>query len=142
MPKPHFSLPPRPTIQLITMPPQSVRSSFSARGWLRPQPNQEHLCLFQDLRPMHSAEITRVDWAIKSSSDDSSAFLKQPWICPGPSFLPTELSFRLTWTSEHRADPASIPRPGKANANRYYKASWYQEYTREGCLFLRLLGKI
>lgn len=127
MPKPHVSLPPQPAIQLIAVPPQSVHSSCRARGWLQPQPNQEHLCLFQALRPVHSAEVTKADQAIKSISDESRAFLKWPWTHPCPTFLPTELSFGLTWTSEHRAYPASITRPGKANANRHYKASWYQE---------------
>lgn len=127
MPKAYVSLPPRPAIQLIAVPPQSVRSSCCTRGWLQPQPNQEHLCLFQDLRPMHGAEVTKADQAIKSNSEDSRAFLKWPWICPGPSFLPTELSIGLTWTNEHRSDPTSIIRPGKVNANRRYKASWYWE---------------
>jgi len=80
---------------------------------------------------MHSAEVTKADRAMKSSSDDSSAFFKWPWIHPGPSFLPTELSFGLILTTKHRADPASITRPGKANANRHYKASWYQKSSEQ-----------
>lgn len=131
MPKPYVILPPQPAIQLRAVPPQSVHSSFSAQGWLLPQTNQEHSCLFQDPRPMHSSEVTKADWAIK----DSSAFLKWPWIHSGPSFFLTKFIFELTFTSEHRADPANIPRPGNANANRYYKASCYQEYTGRLSLF-------
>lgn len=80
MPKPHVSLPPWPAIQLAAVPPQSVHSSLSAQGCLQAGPNKEHLCLFQDLRPMHSAEVTKAVWTIKSSSDDSSALLKWPWM--------------------------------------------------------------
>ena len=147
MPKPHVSLPPRPAVPLTAVPPQSVRSSFSAWAWLRPQPNQQRLSLFQDLGPMHSAEVTKAERAIKSSSDDSSAFLKWPWMCPGPSFLPTELSLGLTWTGEHRADPASITKPGAAQANaQALQRIVVPRVTRTdiwaGCLFSRLLGKI
>lgn len=78
MPKPHVSLPPQTAIQLIAVSPQSVRSSFRAWGWLRPQPNQEHLRLLHDLRPMQSTELTKVDQATKSNSDENSAFLKWP----------------------------------------------------------------
>jgi len=80
MPKPHVSLAPRPAVQLIAVPPQSVHSLFSSKGWQQPQPNPEHSCLLQDLRPMPSAEVSKADQAIKRSFDDSSAFLKWLWM--------------------------------------------------------------
>lgn len=68
---------------------------------------------------MHSAEVTKADWAIESSSVPEG----DPWIHPDR----TELSLGLTRISGHKADPETIPSADEVNANRSHKAPWHQE---------------